>query len=84
MISAKQAVFSIATSGGELDISLATDGEHAAFDAARRDGLIKIKAAGWGDRTVAVLTQKGRELTGMPLKKNFLTAFFSAVTRRAS
>ncbi|MBY3162125.1 hypothetical protein HFO65_15955 [Rhizobium laguerreae] len=76
MPTVNQAVFSIASAGGELDISLYDDRSLGAIHQAEKQGLVRIDAAGWGDRMIATLTNKGREITGMPVR---VSLFASAV-----
>ncbi|MBY5863272.1 hypothetical protein [Rhizobium leguminosarum] len=74
-MSTKEIVFHIAAAGGEIEISLWGETQLAEVNDAQKQGLVKTDAAGWGDRTVVKLTPKGREFTGMPVKKNpFMSA----------
>lgn len=83
-MSAKEIIFHIAAAGGELEISLWGETQLADVNEAQKQGLVKTDAAGWGDRTVARLTAKGREFAHMPLKKNPFVAVLEHVRSRIS
>lgn len=74
-------LFRIANNGGSLDVSLFEGHDAQILAEAEQQGLVHQKATGWGDRTVAVLTPKGRQLTGVKEEASPLLRFLAWIAR---